>query len=198
MLQDIAELPNETDSQQALLFDLWVRGVIAFDAETGAELHVSAARRRLLRPKHYYVFAPNGKTYLQHLKGGWIRLKHTSKVFGVSAYMYSEAIAKANAAFAKKFARFMETGYQQDTLEDIERQIKAFATEQVQKQLDPHWHKKAMPDVLLCHQRKEQLPSEGNPSVRWEVHLRYGMKNVVTVVDDNGKQVTLVNCEETV
>jgi len=198
LLQNIAELPNEMEAQQALVFDLWVKGIIAFDTQTGAELHVSAARRRLLRPRHYYVFAPNGKTFLQHLKHGWMRLKHMGKVFGVSANNDTEAIAKANAVFAKKFARFMETGYQQDTLEDIERQIKAFATEQVQKQFDPHWLKKAKPDVLQCRQREEKLPSEGNPSVCWEVHLCYVTKNVVTIVSDNGEQVTLVSCEETV
>lgn len=197
MLQDIADLRNASEEQKGILVDFLMRGVIAYDLETEAELRRSMARRRTGRPAHYYVYAPSGRTSIHHLKSGWRRVKIPRKVFGLSAYTDTQAREKANDMFPKKFARFQESEYFPDTPSDVEKQVQAFAIEQVEKHYDPYWIKRGYVEILMSgkvEKRKEHNPS--STGVMWKMHLRYDSTQVIATVYDEQDRLTLISCEE--
>lgn len=198
MLQDISTLPNETEEQKNLLFDFWMRGVVAYDAETEAELFSSNAHRRTGRPRHYYVWAPNGQTIVRLLRAGWQRCKQQSRVFGLSAYTTGEAIERANRLFSRKFAKFKETEYRQETLEEITQQVQMVAAQSAEKRYDPHWMKKMHPSVLSTTllQACETEPNSAYCGGTWQIRLCYERQNVCITIEDREEKLAVLNWEE--
>ena len=65
MLQDIRELNDED-----LLVEGVMRGLVAYDPETRAELTRGTGRRKLGRPQRYTVNAPNGEKTTRSFRDG--------------------------------------------------------------------------------------------------------------------------------
>jgi hypothetical protein len=120
MLQALADLGEE------MLLRYLLSNVVAYDPETGAELHHSEARRKYGRPTRYYVCAPDGGRSIHYFrteatpenpKGARIT-PWKGRVFGLTAYTHKEAIEKANAVFPKKYAKFLQERYREETREE--------------------------------------------------------------------------------
>src|ERR1700742_1767004 len=99
MLIDVNNLPYESDLDKgAHLIGYAIKGILAIDPLTLAEMHSSNARRKYGRPTRYFILAPNGIVTIHYFRSnvtpdnprGRSASKGYSRVFGLTAYTDEE------------------------------------------------------------------------------------------------------------
>ncbi len=82
--------------------EMFLRGLVAADPDSGAEMDASGGRRRLGRGRRYSCSIPTGETQLGYLNTNNPRpIPVKRRAFSVTAHSETEAVERANKALVR-------------------------------------------------------------------------------------------------